>query len=479
MADVYWVQGTEGETVAKIQQWIYYWAKKFKVTLPAGFLINGSFDASTVAALKLIQQKLKLPATGTWGPQMIKKSRELALYISGGKSSNAFGYLGDRQTIAADRQYVYQWYEEQLGRPPTSTELANNVYLLQAGMARKSWVSNIEKKSAEVLVNKVFEEIYHRPPTPAEMTKWKGQIEAGQHSQLSMREYLAQTEEALNYVAPEEVLPGDEDALAVLTNTLTEFGLEGLADWAWEQIKAGHSEERIIQELRETDVYKARFAGMEQRRAAGLTAITERQYLDLELSYRDIMRRNGLPPGFWDDPSDYVALIAADVSPEELNGRVVEGYNRVMDAPIEVRQAFAEMYGTDGDAALAALFMDPDIAQKALEKQARAAETKGWGGLFQVDFDQLRAEEIADLDMSDEQLRQGLAQIAEGESLFTESVTETKDLTAAGEGADAVFQLGGTGAKELEERRRTRIATLSGGGGANMTQEGLGVGAAD
>jgi hypothetical protein len=65
------------------------------------------------------------------------------------------------------------------------------------------------------------------------------------------------------------------------------------------------------------------------------------------------------------------------------------------------------------------------------------------------------------------------------DALFKESVTETEDFRAGKEGVEAVFNTGGQGASELDQRRRSRIAAVKGGGGANITQQGIGVGAAD
>jgi hypothetical protein len=125
------------------------------------------------------------------------------------------------------------------------------------------------------------------------------------------------------------------------------------------------------------------------------------------------------------------------------------------------------------------VFIDPDKAEAALMKQTRAAEAKGWGGLFGVDFSQGEAETLAGIELGTDQLREGLGQLSANESLFRESVSEEEDFRAGTEGIEAVFNTGGDGANKLDERRRERIAALSGGGGANITQEGIALGAAD
>ena len=56
----------------------------------------------------------------------------------------------------------------------------------------------------------------------------------------------------------------------------------------------GASELEVTQTIRESDFYKKRFPGMEARAMAGMSAISEADYIGLEDSYRNAMRISGL-----------------------------------------------------------------------------------------------------------------------------------------------------------------------------------------
>lgn len=474
-------QGAVGENVAQIQRWIAYMLKQLKIPVPAGFIVNATYDAATTTAMKAIQKKLKLSAnpSGQWGTTTQKWAAAYAKKVSGGKSTNAFWPVRNLRSITDDRKYITEQWQYLFGRPPTAAELDFRVSQLQSGMTRSHWIGAMEKYDAEASVTRIFKEKLGREPTASELTTWANQLKNQTATRKTMGEYLAGTHEAITKAEEEALSEGAEDQQAILNRLLEDYGLGDLKEWAWEQIKTGASDERILQNLRDTESYKERFAGMAARTAQGKVAISESEYLDYERQAAQMMKRYGLPPGFYDDPADYAALIGSDISLDELNSRIVEGYTRVTNAPIEVRQAFAEMYGMDGDAALTAAFIDPDRAEQALLKQARSAEAKGWGGLFGIDFSNPEAETLGGIEMSTDQLRQGLADLSTLNPLFTESVSEDEDMRAGEQGIEAVFNTGGTGANELDERRRERLAAVSGGGGANITQQGLGVGAAD
>ena len=470
--------GMMGESVAQVQRWLVAMARLSKIHLPTGFLMNGIYDANTAAAMKIIQKKMKIPATGVFDAKTSGMANNVGKFMGKGNKSWT-SWLYKARPLADDRAFVMQQFQMLFGRPPTETELVYRTSQLQGGMTRSAWTAGMEKKDAEASVTRIYKEMLGREPTAAERNQWASQLKNGTSTRASMTDFLKVSHEYLTKKKEDELAEGAEDQKAALEEMLDEYGLGTLKGWAWDQIKSGVSELRIIQNLRETAEYKARFPGMEARGTAGLPQMSESDYLAYERSVREIMRRHGMPPGFYDDPNDFAELIAADLSPDEVQSRVVDGYGRVVNAPIEVRQAFAEMYGADGDAALAALFTDPDKAEAALLKQVRAAEAKGWGGLFGIDFSTGESENLAGIDLETDQLRQGLGDISAMESLFRESVSEEEDFRAGEQGVEAVFDTGGEGANELDLRRRQRIAAVKGGGGANITQQGIGVGAAD
>lgn len=168
-------------------------------------------------------------------------------------------------------------------------------------------------------------------------------------------------------------LTGDQrDAYAMLSDLFTGYGLGSLAPKIYDYVKQGYGADVISLLLQDTAEYKARFAGNEARRKAGLAVLTPAQYLATEAAYRQILSSAGLPKGFYDSPSDYTNWIAGDVSPTEIKDRVDKAV-AVSNGNPELKQAMKQMYGvSDGD--IAAYFLDQSTAAPILAQREQAAE---------------------------------------------------------------------------------------------------------
>ena len=267
-----------------------------------------------------------------------------------------------------------------------------------------------------------------------------------------------------------------ESARAYLEGLLDRYGLGSLGGWAWERIVAGDPNEKILQEMRETTQYKNRFPAMQARRTAGLAPISEEEYINLERSYREVLAFSQMPTGFYDQQSDFTELIGSDLSPALLMERIQEGYLRVTQTAPEVREAFRQYYGVAGDAALAALYLDPDKGSQTLIRQAQAAVAGGIASQTSIDIDRALAEEVSAFNPTAAQLRAGFGNVDALRPLTVESVSENQDITLA-DSTRAQFGLDSDARSALQRRIQTRRAAFSGGGGAAVTQRGfLGLG---
>lgn len=383
-------------------------------------------------------------------------------------------------TPAEDRRYVIEQYQYLFGQNPTPAELDQQTAVLQSGVSREDWMRAAEKAAPEWSVRMVYRNTLGREPTGPELALNVQKLASGEITRRNLTEYLAGTSEALLKPPPGPVAtPGQEDAKVILDNTLALYGLNGLSEWGWEQIQAGHTPERVLSDLRQRPEYKARFPAMDVRRAAGLPPIDEGTYIAYEGQAREILRRNGLPPGFWDSPQDFATLIAKDISPQELSTRVEQGWRRVVEAPQAVRDAFQAQYGPAGDQALAAFFIDPDKAEPLLLKAAETARISGFGNIFGLSVDKTRAEELLSYGKSSEDVVGAYNRLATVSPLFRETVSEQDDLTAEDEGLSATLGLDATSATTLDRRSRTRTAATSGGGGVLISNRGVAAGEAE
>jgi hypothetical protein len=233
--------------------------------------------------------------------------------------------------------------------------------------------------------------------------------------------------------------------------------------------------------LREQDAYKKRFTANAARAKKGLAELDPSSYLQLENSYRQLLQSNGLPSGFYDQTEDFTALLEGDVSPQELQTRVQEGFRAVRDADPEVKRQMQELYGVN-EAGLAAYFLDPTKAAPILTRQAEAAKIAARAkeqGNIQLQF--ATAEEIAARGITAQEAQAGFTALGLQEGLYTEMMGEQALTQQQKVGAALGYDV--EGQRKLAERRGTRKAAFQGGGGFAKTtgqtsgtvQTGLGV----
>lgn len=270
------------------------------------------------------------------------------------------------------------------------------------------------------------------------------------------------------------------DALAVITSTLGQVGMSGLAPWIWDRIIEGKSDAEIYAELRETPLWKDRFGLYnESRRKAGLQAMSEAEIYAYEQGVRALLRQWDLPEGFFDQATDIAFLAGNNISLSELNDRIAEGFGRVTTLPPEVRGYFADIYGPGSDAALAAMFLDPEAALPVLERKVNASVVGGIGRRYGFDIGQGRAEDLGAFGVDTvEEAATGFQRIDAVRDLLTERMTESEDYTADQEGFDFAFGLGGGGERRLRGRLDERVADFSGSAGTGVGRGGSTLGQA-
>ena len=245
----------------------------------------------------------------------------------------------------------------------------------------------------------------------------------------------------------------------------TKYGLDpAFVDRMWNVWLNTKDINKVYADMISDPAYKARFPGMDGLRSKG-RIISEDQYLAQESQIAGIMRRY-LPPGFYDDPTDYAAFIAGEVSPKEIEDRVIMAAGAASQASPEVRSELRRLYNI-GDEDLTAFFLDPGKAMELITKQytagqiSGAAVATGFGGLSVSEAEGLG---LGGRNLSAEQATAGFERVAMLEPLFAETLDETTDL-------GRTEQLGIVGndvqaVKQVERRKQSRAARFEGGGGA-------------
>lgn len=257
----------------------------------------------------------------------------------------------------------------------------------------------------------------------------------------------------------------------LLNQFLNQFGLGALANWAWTtytSVGGGDVGMQLVQaRLPEQHAFQVRFPAIAQRTKKGLPAISPADYINYETTLRQAFSAHGLPmpdtgPAF---NNIVTQLLVNDVSAAEVvNQRIGSAFDRVANAPVEVRQAMQRFYGVNGDGALAAFFLNPNIDAAELDRRAKSAEIAGTAQRFGIDINAERAARLTSLGAADN-LGQ-FASIGRLAPLFAANQGEDPNLTAANQGVGAAFGEDATSAAQIQRRLAERKALLQGGGGA-------------
>jgi hypothetical protein len=262
---------------------------------------------------------------------------------------------------------------------------------------------------------------------------------------------------------------GSAKAILLQILGLGNMGLESLADWAWNTYTAAGGgdlgQKLVIAELPQQPAFKARFPAISDRVAKGLPAITPADYLNYETTIRQAFSAHGLPlPSTGPQFNDMVhTLLTNDVSAQEVvNQRIGSAFDRVFNAPTEVRQAAEQLFGIHGDSALAAFFLSPEHTAPQLEQLSQQAEIGGTATRFGIDLAPDRLARLQTLG-ADQQLGQ-FQKLSQEAPLFDANPGEDPSLTLANQGVASAFGENATAAQQVQRRLAERKAALGGGG---------------
>ena len=270
--------------------------------------------------------------------------------------------------------------------------------------------------------------------------------------------------------------PDQQDAVAYLRELLRGYGLEELADWAYQQVVDGNSPTMIRQLLWEQPAFKRRFKVIFDRRDKGLPAISVDEVLDYERKARQLFQSAGLPPGFYDSPDDFYSFLVNDVSLSELNSRVELARDYIYSTDQIARSEALRLYGLSEGQEIAYV-LDRNRALPLIQSQFNAARNSaaavraGFGQLTRTEAEQLAAEGV-----DPNAAVSGFGQLVQSRELFAplpgqetaeDAITREEQLAAAF-GGNAEDQA------RISRRAERRTAAFGQGGGFASDREGFG-----
>lgn len=238
------------------------------------------------------------------------------------------------------------------------------------------------------------------------------------------------------------------------------------------QFQGAFARDAVYRTIRDTPQYKKRFKGLELRRTAGFPPISEDEYLQIEDDYRQQLRLNGMPKGFYDTEEDFAKFIGNDVRGDELGTRLQFGYRAVMEAEPGTKDELKRLYGLQ-DADIAAFFLDPERFRRSeAVRKAEAAQRATAAREQGITLNQQQAEEIAQRGISQAEARRGFQQIGMEQGLYAaQMVGETA--VSQEEQIAGTFGTNAAAAQRIATRRRRRQAEFEAGGSFAAGQRGV------
>lgn len=198
--------------------------------------------------------------------------------------------------------------------------------------------------------------------------------------------------------------------IATLTDRFNKYGLGSLANKVRELAIDGATEATITLALQETPEYQQRFAANAERLKKNLQVLSPAEYINLEDSYRQVLRAYGLRQF---DTDDYVRqFIANDMSAAELSDRVVTAVQRVQNADPATARTLRDYYGIS-NADLVAYVLDPNQQLQKIQRQVAAAEIGAAARVQGLEAGVSVAEQLASQGVTQAQAQKGYATIAD------------------------------------------------------------------
>ena len=256
---------------------------------------------------------------------------------------------------------------------------------------------------------------------------------------------------------------------ASMADRFNKYGLTGLANKIKELAIAGATEATITLQLQETPEYQQRFAANADRLKKGLAALTPAEYVNVEDSYRQVLRAYGLKQ--FDNDAYVRQFIANDMSPTELSNRVVTAVQRVQNADPALVNQLKQYYGI-GAPDMVAYVLDPEQQFQKIERQIAASEIGVAAGRQGLTAGVSVAEQLAAQGVSQAEAQKGYATIADilptAEKL-SDIYGTTLDEYRQSEGEQEVFNQLASAQRKRQKLTQREIAAFSGSSGASKT----------
>lgn len=243
-----------------------------------------------------------------------------------------------------------------------------------------------------------------------------------------------------------------------------DYGIgESIADRVIDMVaNQGYTDEAVALAIQTTPEFKARFKGLELYKSKYATDIaagtkaeppTAAEYIEIERSYQQVLTSYGL--GDIANRDTFADLIGNDVSPYEVQERVVKVYDKINNADDLLKTQLSTYFPTLGASDFAKALLTGNTPQDMaaeLQRKVSRAEISAEMSRFNLGVRQPLAQELETLGVTREQARTGFGKIAE-QLQPAEKLAQIYEGTSAGIEEELI----GEQFKGLQSQRRKRL----------------------
>jgi len=272
-----------------------------------------------------------------------------------------------------------------------------------------------------------------------------------------------------------------QSAIDVINGFLKNAGMDALSNDVWAKWTAGTTSNQIMDYIRTTPQYAARFPGMAALNAAGRN-ISEAAYIYKEQSDIEFMKQYGITdPAFL--THDYLGkLIVNNVTTVDLQARLMAAQDTVMSFDPSIVKYAKDVFGL-GQGDLMAWALDPTKALPNIQQQAKAMQIGGAAfaaGLKATEITKAEAESLAAAGITQDQAKQGFTNVAQmGQYKQTLPGANPAETLTNEELINAQFATSPDAIMKLQKARQSKLSEYAQGGQFAATQAGVtGIGSA-
>ena len=296
---------------------------------------------------------------------------------------------------------------------------------------------------------------------------------------------------SLNFSTAMDIINSALSVVGLDPNQIAKSGVNDgstLGQYFWSQIvNQGITDSSTIGEmittmLPATGQFQVAFPGYQDALKNGYVRSVS-EYVAAEEGITGVMLQGGVPKTMI-NPQSVGALISNGVSVNEVAQRVQNGLDAALNAPAEVQSYFAQEFGAgNGPAALATVFLNPNIDDVTLQKMLGGAEIRGAAAASNLTISQGLSQRLADQGQTYASAQSKFQNLTAQAGLFQQTVGENSSqtpvpgtqnmnspLNESQQGVQAAFGLSADAMQQVHQAALARQNEFRGNGGASTTQ---------